>query len=115
MNFEKAMENTCKILGYDSHIKIIKKKSEAYTYAEKIATRFELPIAVKNSYMYLDGVDFCFYQNGNDVNFAISGNIRANDKLKIEKAISKALEICSVCEWQMQFGDEKEQLKGEKI
>lgn len=108
MTFEDAMYQTCKELGYDGHLKDIQYKKDAHTYAEKIAIQFGIPKKVKNSYMFLDCVDFCFFQNGNDINFAISGVISRNDKLEIEKAIKKALEICSVCEWKMQYGDIKE-------
>lgn len=108
MTFEDAMHKTCKELGYDGHLKDIQYKKDAHTYAEKIAIQFGIPKKVKNSYMFLDGVDFCFFQNGSDVNFAISGVIRGNDKLEIEKAIKKALEICAVCEWKMQYGHIKE-------
>ena len=59
----------------------------------------------------MDGVDFCFHQDGDDVNFAISGYIARNDKLDIQNAIKKALEICQVCEWKMKYGDIKEQNK----
>lgn len=98
MTFEQAMHDTCRELGYDGHIKTIQYKKDAYTYAEKIAIQYGIPKAVKNSYMYLDSVDFCFFQNGNDVNFAISGVIARNDKLDISRAINRALEICRVCE-----------------
>lgn len=99
MTFEQAMHDTCRELGFDLYIKTITYKKECYTYAEKIAGEFsKRPFQVKNSYMYLDGVDFCFHQNGEDVNFAISGYIARNDKLKITDAIQKALKICEVCE-----------------
>ena len=98
MTFEQAMHDTCRELGYDGHIKTIQYKKDALTYAEKIAIRFGVPKVVKNSYMYLDSVDFCFYQNGNDVDFAISGVISRNDKLHIVRAINRALVICRVCE-----------------
>ena len=98
MTFEQAMHDTCRELGYDGHIKTIQYKKDALTYAEKIAIMFGVPKAVKNSYMYLDSVDFCFYQNGNDVDFAISGVISRNDKLHIVRAINRALVICRVCE-----------------
>lgn len=107
MTFEDAMHKTCRLLGYDSNLKYIQYKKDAHTYAEKIAIQYGIPRKVKNSYMFLDCVDFCFFQNGNDVNFTISGVISRNDKINIKNAIEKALEICSVCEWQMQYGDIK--------
>ena len=51
--------------------------------------------------MFLDEVDFCFHQNGEDVNFAISGYVANNDKGKIQEAIQKALVICNMCSWKM--------------
>lgn len=74
-------------------------KKDCHTYAEKIVGNFkDRPFQVKNSYMFLDGVDFCFYNYKNEVNFAISGCIRGNDKLEIIKAIDKALTLCALCE-----------------
>ena len=98
MTFEQAMHDTCRELGYDGHIKTIQYKKDAHTYAEKIAIQFGIPKAVKNSYMYLDKVDFCFFQNGNNVDFAISGVVSGNDKLHFQRAISRALFLCKVCE-----------------
>lgn len=99
MTFEKAMHDSCRELNLDAHIKTIKYKNECCTYAEKIVCNILLrPFEVKNSYMFLNGVDFCFYRNGEDVNFAISGNIARNDKLKILDAIEKALKLCELCE-----------------
>lgn len=108
MTFEDAMYQTCKELGYGCRLKTIKRKKDCHTYAEKIIGNFaKKPFLVKNSYMFLEGVDFCFYQDGDNVNFAISGYIARNDKNNIQSAIKKALEICSVCEWQMKYGDIK--------
>ena len=99
MTFEHAMHDTCKELGYDSHLKTIEYKRDCHTYAEKIIGNFaKRPFQVKNSYMFLDGVDFCFHQYGEEINFAISGYISRKDKLKIQEAIEKALKICEVCE-----------------
>ena len=112
MTFEQAMHDTCRELGYDSHLKTIEYKKDCHTYAEKIIGNFaKRPFQVKSSYMFLDGVDFCFHQYGEDVNFAISGYIARNDKLDVQNAIKKALEICQVCEWKMKYGDIKEQNK----
>lgn len=111
MTFEEAMKITCKELGYDGHLKTIECKKNCHTYAEKIIGNFsKRPFWVKNSYMFLDGVDFCFHQNGEDVNFAISGYIANDDKLNVQRAIHRALQICSRCEWYMKHGN----IKGEK-
>ena len=99
MTFEKAMHDSCRELGLDGHIKTIEYKKDCHTYAEKIVGNFkDRPFQVKNSYMFLDGVDFCFYNYKNEVNFAISGCIAGNDKLEIVKAIDKALSLCALCE-----------------
>ena len=99
MTFEEAMHDSCRELGLDSHIKTIVHKKDCHTYAEKIVCNFkDRPFKVKNSYMFLDGVDFCFYNYKNEVNFAISGCISDNDKLEIVKAIDKALSLCALCE-----------------
>lgn len=107
MTFEKAMHDTCRELGYDSHLKEIKYKKDAHTYAEKIAIGYnQRPFLVKNSYMFLDGVDFCFFQNGNNVEFTISGIVGRNDKFEILRAITKALKICEVCENKLRESEE---------
>lgn len=102
MTFEDAMHDACRELGYDGHIKTIEYKKDCHTYAEKIIGNFaKRPFPVKNSYMFLDGVDFCFHQNGNYVNFSISGYVARNDKLDIKNAIDKALKLCELCEEKM--------------
>ena len=99
MTFEEAMHDSCRELGLDSHIKTIVHKKDCHTYAEKIVCNFkDRPFKVKNSYMFLDGVDFSFYQNGKDVNFSISGCVSRNDKEDILDAITKALNLCKLCE-----------------
>lgn len=114
MTFEQAMHKACEILGYSGHLKEIKYKKDCCTYAEKIASVYiEKPFLCKNSYMYLDSMDFCFYQNGENVEFAISGHVGIRERIKLQNAIKNALELCEVCEWQMKYGD-LEQLKEQK-
>lgn len=99
MEFREAMAKACKELGLSGHIKTIKFKNDAETMAERIAiVHASRPLEVKNSYMYLDALDFCFYKNGDSVDFSISGNISGNDKNKIIGAIQKALQLCVLCE-----------------
>lgn len=61
----ELIATACKEAGLDGHIKWIEKKAHAQTWAERIAERFrngrELP--VKNSYMYCDTLDMCFFYN----------------------------------------------------
>lgn len=107
MTFEKAMHDACRELGFDSHIKEINCKKDAYTYAEKIALQCkEPPFPVKNSFLYLDGVDFCFHELKGECAFSISGLIRGNDKLDIQEAIGKALKLCEMVETKMRERDE---------
>lgn len=55
----------CKEAGLDGHIKWIDGRKQANTWAEKIAIRFkgDGPLPVKNSYMYCDTLDMCFFYN----------------------------------------------------
>jgi hypothetical protein len=66
MTVEKQAEKiaaACKETGLDGHIKWIDSRKQANTWAEKIAERFrnrrQLP--VKNSYMFCDTLDMCFF------------------------------------------------------
>lgn len=107
MKFEKAMHDACRELGFDGHIKEMRFKKDAYTYAEKIVIQFKKPpLAVKNSYLYLDGVDFCFFENRGECDFAISGYIHGNDKLDIKGAIEKALKLCELTTLKMAESEE---------
>lgn len=67
----------CKEHGLDTHIKWITKKSEAYTRAEQIATQFSggKRQPVKNSYMYCDTMDACFFFAGGNPAFSFSGYV----------------------------------------
>lgn len=53
----------CREAGLDGHIEWIEGRKQAHTWAERIAVRFKgngrLP--VKNSYMYCDTLDMCFF------------------------------------------------------
>lgn len=97
MTFEKAIHSACRALGYDGHIKEIKYKKDAHTYAEKIALNYKKPpFGVKNSYMYLDGIDFCLFEVNGECDFSISGYVHANDKVNIIDAIDRVLKICEL-------------------
>lgn len=106
MTFEEAMGKACEELGLDGHLKEIRLKKDCHSYAEKIVAIFKnRPYSVKNSYMYLDCMNFCFYSYKNDVNFALSGVVSRNDKLNIAEAINKALKLCELCEKYMRESD----------
>lgn len=74
-----AIEAACKAANLDAHITRITAKSRAATWAEKLAVRFKLDredLVVKNSYMYCDALDMCFFfLNGRTPAFAYAGYI----------------------------------------
>lgn len=97
MTFETAIHSACRELGYDGHVKEIKFKKDAHTYAEKIALNFKKPpFGVKNSYMYLDAIDFCLFENHGECDFSISGYVHGNDKIDIIDAIDRVLKLCEL-------------------
>lgn len=53
----------CKEAGLDGHIRWIEKHKDAQTWAERIAERFRngRRLPVKNSYMFCDTLDMCFF------------------------------------------------------
>ena len=52
----------CQMDGLDGHIKWIERNFDCETWAEKIANRFrKKKFPVKNSYMYCDTLDMCFF------------------------------------------------------
>lgn len=109
MKFEKAMHDACRELGFDGHIKEIRFKKDASTYAERIVFQFKKPpLAVKNSYLYLDCVDFCFFENKGECDFTISGYIHGNDKLYIKSAIEKALKLCELTTLNLKMAESEE-------
>lgn len=58
------IEAACKTANLGAHITWITAKSKASTWAEKIAVQYKAEreaIAVKNSYMYCDTLDMCFF------------------------------------------------------
>ncbi len=71
----------CREAGLDAHIKWIERKKEAHTRAEQIAACFkgEAPLPVKNSYMFCETLDMCFfYTPQGEPQFAFSGYARLN-------------------------------------
>lgn len=95
-----AIEAACKAANLDAHITRITAKSRAATWAEKIAARFKLDredLVVKNSYMYCDALDMCFFfLNGRTPAFAYAGYtvVRSADANGgLVKAFAKADEV----------------------
>lgn len=74
----------CKEAGLDSHIRRIERRKEAQTWAEKIAVQFmqtgqQFP--VKNSYMFCDTLDMCFfYGPGDTPKVAYAGHAGADER-----------------------------------
>ena len=67
---EQAIRQACKRYGLDSHTTQKERKSDFHTWAEQIAKRFfRKGMPVKNSYMYCDSLDMCFFflENGTAV------------------------------------------------
>lgn len=65
----ELISKACKEAGLDSHIRQIERRKDAQTWAEKIAVQFmqagqQLP--VKNSYMFCDTLDMCFFYGPGD-------------------------------------------------
>lgn len=65
----ELISTACKEAGLDSHIRRIERRKEAQTWAEKIAVQFmqagqQFP--VKNSYMFCDTLDMCFFYGPGD-------------------------------------------------
>ena len=80
----ELISKACKEAGLDSHIRLIERRKEAQTWAEKIAVQFmqagqQLP--VKNSYMFCDTLDMCFfYGPGDTPEVAYAGHAGADER-----------------------------------
>ena len=74
----RLLQNACYITGIDTHIKILHRKCDASTHAEKIAVantgRRDFPLPVKLSYMKCEGLDTAFwFDRFGGAHFAYSG------------------------------------------
>lgn len=56
---QKILHAACEKCGLDGHLVTADKMSELYTWAEKIMHKTKAPH--KNSYVFCDTVDVCFY------------------------------------------------------
>lgn len=95
-----VIEAACKAANLDAHITRITAKSGASTWAEKIAAQYKTAredMPVKNSYMYCDALDMCFFfLNGRTPAFAYAGYtvVRSADANGgLVKAFAKADEV----------------------
>lgn len=98
----KIIHDSARECNLDCHVEIAEKKSELYTLAEKGMGMFgwykNMPH--KNSYLYFDSVDACFYISESDqacVVFSAKWNVGSKDLSigRFEKAlivINKMLE-----------------------
>lgn len=92
----------CKEAGLDGHIKWIEKKAHAQTWAERLAERFRgsRKLPVKNSYMYCDTLDMCFfYSEAGTPYMTYAGYVTVDSKDIIEgkllEAFRKARQVLS--------------------
>lgn len=63
----EAITEACKEAGLDGHITWHNRATDAHTWAERISVRFRnsrQPRPVKNSYMFCDSLDMCFFYSG---------------------------------------------------
>lgn len=89
------------ICGLDSHVKIIEKKFDEFTWAERISSHFRTPrtaMPVKNSYMFCDTLDMTFFYDKNNkpcVTYAGYAYCGCEDLRlgRLKKAIDKADEM----------------------
>lgn len=97
---ERLISTACKEAGLDSHIRWIKRAKDAGTWAERIAERFRegRDMPVKNSYMYCDTLDMCFfYDRAEKPHMTYAGYATASSpditEGKLVKAFEKAQEV----------------------
>lgn len=86
----------CRANGLDGHIKWIEKKTQAYTWAEKIAMRFKgkRDMPVKNGYMFCETLDMCFfYDEYENACVTYAGYARANSTDLAEDKLVNAFVI----------------------
>ena len=103
MTREQQAENihqACREAGLDGHVKWIERKTQAGTWAEKIAVQFKErdPLPVKNSYMYCNTLDMCFfYGQGDTPSMAYAGQVSVDNtdikEGKLLEAFKKARQV----------------------
>lgn len=100
MTDAEIISKACKEFGLDAHIKEIRVKADAYTYAERLAVIFKEPrktLYVKNSYMYCDTLDCTFFINGSRACFSMSGvwfyGVSDLEGQKLESTITLAKKV----------------------
>lgn len=102
IDITKILNDAAREANLDGHIKIIKNEKDENTYAEKIAGRFRSGhLPVKNSYMFCDALDMCFFVTKDlTPTFAYAGYSAINHidvaEDKLLKAFSKAKELLQI-------------------
>ena len=96
----ELIHSACRECGLDGHVKWIETKEDVQTWAEKIAERFRLTrnMPLKNSYMYCEQLDMCFFYTAWDlpvVTYPGFAGVNATDitQGKLEQAFRKAREV----------------------
>lgn len=107
----KLITAACKEAGLDGHIRWIEGKKQADTWAEKIAIRFKdgNPLPVKNSYMYCDTLDMCFFYNEAGTPFmTYAGYVTADSKDITEGKLLEAFRMArQVLSTMKEFAEEE--------
>lgn len=96
----ELIHNACRECGLDGHVKWIEGKQDVQSWAEKIAERFrnKRNMPIKNSYMYCDQLDMCFFYTEWDlpvVTYAGYAGVNDTDitQGKLGQAFRKAREV----------------------
>lgn len=96
----ELIQKACRECGLDGHVKWIERKQDVQSWAEKIAERFrnKRNMPIKNSYMYCDQLDMCFFYTEWDlpvVTYAGYAGVNDTDitQGKLEQAFRKAREV----------------------
>ena len=116
------IHNACKKAGVDSHVKWIFRKNDARTMAEQIANQFkdvnakDKSFPVKNSYMYCDALDLCFFFNKrNKACFSFSGfSFSGSDDLRKKRLVEAFKKAELIVDYMQEMMDD-ELLKEGKI
>ena len=75
--YEEILTQVCEEFKLDAHIKPLHSKKDVHTLAEKAATghlNYVRDMPVKNSTMYCNGLDMCFYFECGVPSFSFAGH-----------------------------------------
>ena len=116
----EMIHDACRRLDLDGHITWIGYKKDAVKLPEKIAVSWNsLPLPVKNSLMYCEALDMCFFYTDNNIaTVAYSGYATLRRDLgnedKLISAFQKAKEILKFMQELMDAEMEKKDANSEK-